>query len=354
MWTILALSLFIYIENIYLVNILNRKVHVVVSMSPLPESMVKSFFTTYADEFTEDVEVIGVYGKSRDEIFEALKKAEIIIGDYTFNMKIDAEMCKVMKNVKLIQQPSTGYDHIDVKACSEMGIPVANAGGANAVSVAEYTIAAALVLLKRLIQAHERMNAGEWPQWELMNAGTFDLSEKTWGIIGLGRIGKEVAKRLTVFNTRVLYYDKVRPSEAIEKELRLEYRPLARLLRESDIVSIHLPLTDETRKLISEKELRMMKPGAILINPSRGEIVDEVALAKALEENWLGGVAVDVYSREPPTLDHPLLKLKGVNVLLTPHIAGANTDSRRRIIEFSVKNVIRVLKGDKPLAVVNM
>lgn len=325
-----------------------------VSMSPLPESVVKSFFATYMDEFSEEIEIISVYGKSRDEILEILKRAEIVIGDYTFNMKIDADMCRVMKNVKLIQQPSTGYDHIDIKACSEMGIPVANAGGANAISVAEYTIAAALILLKRLIQAHERTSVGEWPQWELMNIGTYDLSEKTWGIIGLGRIGREVAKRLTVFNTKVLYYDKVRPLEDVEKELRLEYRPLTKLLRESDIISIHLPLTDETRKLIGEKELRMMKPGAILINPSRGEIVDEIALARAIEEGWLGGAAVDVYSREPPTLDHPLLKLKGVNILLTPHIAGANTDSRKRIIEFSIRNVLRVLKGEQPLGVVNM
>ena len=330
---------------------------VVVSMSPLPEALVKSFFAPYLEGSGVELEVVGVYGKSREEVKEALRRADVVIGDYTFHMKIDRDLCSAMEKVRLIQQPSTGYDHIDVEACRERGIPVANAGGANAASVAEYTIMAALALLKRLVLAHERTRMGEWPQWELMELGTYDLLGKTWGIIGLGRIGREVAKRLRGWDVRVLYYDKVRRRD-LEEELGVEYRTLRRLLRESDIVSLHVPLTSETRGIIGERELRAMKPGAVLINPSRGELVDEEALARALREKWIGGAAVDVYSREPPGPDHPLIRLAredpNVNLIVTPHIAGANSDARQRIIRFSVENILRVLRGEEPLAVVNM
>ena len=331
---------------------------VVVSMSPLPEALVRSFFAPFLEGTDIELEVVGVYGKSREEVKEALRRADVVIGDYTFHMKIDRELCEAMEKVRLIQQPSTGYDHIDIEACREKGIPVANAGGANAASVAEYTIMVALALLKRLVMAHERTRRGEWPQWELMDLGTYDLLGKTWGIIGLGRIGREVARRLSGWGVRILYYDKRRLPGEEEEELGVEYRSLRRLLRESDIVSIHVPLTPETRGMIGERELRTMKPTAVLINPSRGEIVDEEALARALREKWIAGAAIDVYSREPPGPDHPLIRLAredpNVNIIVTPHIAGANTDARRRIIAFSVENILRVLRGEKPLAVVNM
>lgn len=326
-------------------------------MSPLPEDVVKAFFLPFVAGKGLEIEVVSLHGKPREEVLRVLTEADVVLGDYTFNMRIDEELCNAMKKVRLIQQPSTGYDHIDVEACAKRGIPVANAGGANAVSVAEYTIMAALSLLKRIPYAHDKTRQGEWPQWELMDMGTFDLYGKTWGIIGLGRIGREVAKRLQGWGVNLVYYDKVRLSD-LEEDLGVAFRPLPRLLRESDVVSIHLPLTQETRGMIGERELRMMKPTAVLVNPSRGEIVDEEALARALAERWIGGAAIDVYSREPPGPDHPLIRLARedptVNLLLTPHIAGANTDARQRIVRFSVENVLRVLMGGKPQAVVNM
>ncbi len=331
--------------------------YVLVSMSPLPEQLIKAFFMPFLEGKDLEIEVIGVFGKPKHEILEALKKADVVLGDYSFQMKIDRELCKAMENVKLVQQPSTGFDHIDIEACKEKRIPVANAGGSNSVSVAEYTIMAALALLKRLTYAHNRMSRGEWPQWELMDLGTYDLYGKTWGIIGLGRIGREVARRLQGWDVKLIYYDKYRNEEA-EKSLNVEFRTLRRLLREADIVSLHVPLTNETRKMISERELRSMKPNALLINPSRGELVDEEALAIALKERWIAGAAIDVYSKEPPDKDHPLLKLvqedPSINLVLTPHIAGANTDARQRIVQFSVENVLRVLLGGQPQAVVNM
>ncbi len=331
--------------------------YVVVSMSPLPEQVLEAFFAPFLAGSGLEVEFITVYGRPLEEVLEALRRADVVIGDYTFHMKIDEKLCSAMEKVKLIQQPSTGFDHIDVEACRRRGIPVANAGGANSASVAEYTIMAALALLKRLLYAHEKTRGGEWPQWQLMDMGTYDLLGRTWGIIGLGRIGREVAKRLRGWDVKLVYYDKVRRRD-LEEELGVEYRRLPRLLREADVVSIHVPLTPETRGMIGERELRMMKPTAILVNPSRGELVDEEALARALLEGWIGGAAVDVYSREPPGPDHPLVRLARerpeVNLIVTPHVAGANSDARQRIVRFSVENVLRVLRGEEPLAVVNM
>ncbi|MCE4618715.1 MAG: 2-hydroxyacid dehydrogenase [Desulfurococcales archaeon] len=284
----------------------------------------------------------------------ALERADVVIGDYTFRFRVTREVCGWMRKARLIAQPSTGYDHIDVVACRERGIPVANAGGANAVSVAEYTVMAALALLRRLVKAHGDLARGRWSQWELMDLGTYDLYGKTWGVIGLGRIGREVVKRLKGFDVRILYYDKYRLPEDKEAELGVEYAPLGRLLKLSDVVSIHVPLTEETRGMIGERELRLMKPTAVLINPSRGEIVDEEALARALREGWILGAAVDVYSREPPGPDHPLMGLENVNIITTPHIAGATSDARARIIQVTVENIIRVLRGEEPVNVVNM
>jgi phosphoglycerate dehydrogenase-like enzyme len=333
------------------------KVYTIVSLSPLPQSFMESLFAPVKDKIPGKLNIIVGFGKPKDELKSILRNADIVIGDYSFQVKIDRELCEAMDHVKLIQQPSTGFDHIDIDACREKGIPVANAGGANSISVAEYTIMAALALLKRLIYAHEYTKKGEWPQWKLMDMGTFDLYGKTWGIIGIGRIGREVAKRARAFGAEILYYDIRRLSSEEEDALGVKYARFSKLLRNSDVISLHVPLTPETEKMIGENELRSMKPGAILINPSRGRLVDEEALAKALKEGWIGGAAVDVYSEEPPSENHPLIKLSregDYNIILTPHIAGANTDARTRIIKHSVENIVRVLVGGKPVAVVNM
>ncbi len=336
---------------------MSSKKYVIVSMSPLPSSFIEGLFAPFREKIKGEVEVVAVFGLSKEEMKKALEKADIVIGDYSFQMKIDEELCDSMKNVKLIQQPSTGFDHIDIEACAKRGIPVANAGGSNSVSVAEYTVMVALALLKRLVLANSLTAKGEWPQWKLMDLGTYDLYGKTWGIIGLGRIGREVAKRVRAFDARVIYYDIRRLPKEEEEKLGVEFARLPRLLRISDVVSIHVPLTPETRHMLGEAEFRSFKPGAIFINPSRGELVDENALAKAIKEGWIAGAAVDVYSIEPPPKEHPLLELArsgNYNIIVTPHIAGANSDARSRIIEHSIKNIIRVMLGEKPEAVVNM
>ena len=328
----------------------------IVSFSPYPAEVLRALFTPFAEEigFKGEIDFVVITDVSdRDRVYKELEDADIVIGDFTFNIPIDKDMIEHMKKVKLIQQPSTGYDHIDIEAAKNAGIPVANIGGANSISVAEHTIGMALALLKRMFQSHLKTQQGIWAQQEFFDLGVFELYGKTWGIIGMGRIGREVAKRVKAFGTKVIYYDKFRLPEEQEKQLGVEFRPLNRLLAEADIVSIHVPLTPETEKMIGEKELRRMKGNAILINPARGEIVDEEALAKAIKNKWIFGAGVDVYSEEPPKPDHPLLQLEGENVITTPHLAGATNEARERIIATTVTNVLRVLMGGRPENVVN-
>ncbi|MCD6480356.1 D-glycerate dehydrogenase, partial [Candidatus Bathyarchaeota archaeon] len=171
------------------------------------------------------------------------------------------------------------------------------------------------------------------------------LEGKTLGIIGLGRIGSEVARRAQGFGVKVIYHDMVRKPE-LEEAYGAEYVSLKELLTKADIVSIHVPLLPSTERLIGEEELQMMKPTAILINTSRGKVIDQKALVKALKEGWIAGAALDVYEEEPIPLDDPLLRLE--NVILTPHIGSATRETRRRMAEVCAQNVKAVLEGRKP------
>ena len=326
----------------------------VVSLSPLPASMVRSFFAPAISKFGLEIEVVAL-NKYDISIFKReLPEADFLIGDFSFAIPVTSEMADLMKKVKLIQQPSTGYDHIDIEACRKRGIPVANIGGANSISVAEYTITVALMLTKRIMYSHNKLLQGGWAQGDLMNLAR-ELNGKSWGVIGLGRIGRAVASRARSLGANVLYYDVVRLSPDEEEKFGVSYRQLLRLVSESDVISIHTPLTTETTKIIGERELRIMKPSGVLVNPSRGEIVDEEALAEAVREGWIAGAAVDVYTKEPPPPTHPLIMVakEGAPLVLTSHIAGATNEARQRIIQFAIENVVRTMLGKRPENVVN-
>jgi len=327
----------------------------VLVLSPLPEGVIRSLFAENLAKYKLEANFVTINEYDLDALKRELQDTDIVVGDYTFKIPITAEMCDAMPKMKLIQQPSTGYNHIDIKACAEKGIPVANIGGANAISVAEHTLALALLLLKRITYAHQKMLEGNWTQQELLNVAA-ELSGKTWGLVGLGRIGREVANRAKPLGAQIVYYDLKRLPEDEETKLGYSFHHLHRLLSESDVVSIHVPLTQETEHMIGEKELRMMRSTSVFINPSRGELTDEAALAKALREGWIGGAGIDVFSKEPPDITHPLILAakEGLNIVLTPHIAGATSDARMRIIQVTVENVLRVMLGEKPQNVVNL
>jgi phosphoglycerate dehydrogenase-like enzyme len=320
-------------------------------LSPLPEAVVEALFAAQAGDSGLEIEAHTWAGGSQDDLKRAVEGADVIIGDYTNNVAMDAEVMRAAKGCRLIQQPSTGYQHLDVEEAARQGIPVASAAGANALSVAEHTIMMILACLKKLMLAHEKTRRAEWAQDEMANYGVFELFGKTIGIVGMGRIGKEVARRAGVFGANMLYYDVVRLEHEEERELGLTFRTLDELLAESDVVSLHAPSTPETHNMMNRERIGMMKQGAVLINVARGDLVDEAALADALAEGRLQGAALDVFSVEPVEPDNPLLEAP--YTILTPHIAGATNESRMRIIMLSMSNVVAVLSGRTPANIVN-
>ena len=320
-----------------------------VVLSPLPEEAVRGMFP--ADVSSEDVEVLVYGGDPGPGLVEAVRGADVIIGDFTFRLPIDAAVAEAARGCLIIQQPSIGYQHIDLEATRRVGIPVANVGAANAVGVAESTIMFMLVLLKKALYFHAKTARGEWAQQDIFTLGMLEAYGKTLGIVGMGHIGKEVAARAKAFGCRIVYCDPVPLPEEMEGELGAERMELEDLLRVSDIVTLHVPLTPSTKRLIDRERLALMRPDAYLLNLARGEVVDEAALAEALEKGRLAGAGIDVFSQEPVNPDNPLLGSD--KVILSPHISGGTDESRVRMIQVTVENVMRVLSGGKPLYVVN-
>jgi D-3-phosphoglycerate dehydrogenase len=242
--------------------------------------------------------------------------------------------------LKVIARAGVGLDNIDVKAAEERGIALINAPESSTQSVAELAIGLMLAVARKIAFSDRRMREGYWAKKEAMGV---ELSGKTLGVIGAGRIGSAVARIAKYgFNMHILYYDVVCRDD-LNKELGAECVSIEELLKRSDIVTIHVPLLPETRHMINEEKLRLMKKTAILINTSRGAVVDTAALVKALSEGWIAGAGLDVFEEEPLSMEHPLTKLD--NVVLTPHIGASTKEAQekagvevaRKIVEFFKK-----------------
>lgn len=253
-------------------------------------------------------------------------------------------------SLRLVQLLAAGYEKVDLKTATELGIPVATNGGANAWAVAEHAIALILALYKRLIACDRSVRAGEWRK-AANGFNTFELTGKTIGLIGAGNIGRKVARRLKAFETEIVYFDACAVPE-IENDLGARKVSLAELVRVADIITLHAPLLKETRGLIGADEFLLMKPGAILINTSRAELVDEAALISALNEKKIAGAGIDVFYQEPVQIDHPLLNLD--TVILTPHTAGHAFEGWARRCRFAWENIQRVVAGEKPTFVAKL
>jgi phosphoglycerate dehydrogenase-like enzyme len=321
----------------------------IVVLAPLPEEVARAMLAGATDREDITIEVYG--GEPGPGLVEAVRGADVIFGDFTFRLPIDAEAAEAARGCQLIQQPSIGYQHIDLEATRAAGIPVANAGAANAIGVAEQTIMFILCLLKKALYFHNKTARGEWAQQEIFTIGLNEVYGKTLGVVGMGNIGREVAARAKPFGCRIVYYDVAPLPAEIEAELGAERMELDDLLRVSDIVTLHVPLIPETTHLIDGEKLALMKPDAYLLNLARGEVIDEEALAEALQEGRLAGAGIDVFTREPVSPDNPLLASD--KVFLSPHVSGGTNESRVRILTITVENVMRVLSGEKPLYVVN-
>ena len=257
--------------------------------------------------------------------------------------KMDSTAMDVAPKLKVIANISVGYDNIDIEAAAERGIMVSNTPGVVTDSTADLTFALMLASARRLVEMVNLTVKGGWEMWGPMEMLGCDVHHKTLGIIGLGRIGAAVVKRARGFSMKVIYYDVVRrPNEA---ELGVEYiGDIPTLLGMSDFVSIHVPLSRETRHLIGAKELALMKPTAILVNASRGSVVDQKALYEALKRKQIWGAAIDVTEVEPIPLDAPLLTLD--NIIITPHIGTQTGETGVKMSVLGVENLIAGLKGE--------
>jgi phosphoglycerate dehydrogenase-like enzyme len=297
-----------------------------------------------------EFDVIDGHDLGGEQLATAFAKADVVLGTWTFK-RIGKDLIDRAGPLKLIQQPSIGYDNVDLKACSERRIRVANVPTGNVVTVAEHTIAMALALSRKLVRANSSVREG---RWDRLTLEPFELGGKTWGIVGLGEIGRAVALRLRPFGlTKVLYYAPHQAAKTVEEEYGVEYSSLPMLLKSSDIVSLHAPLNGSTRNMIDAGALASMKSAAYLINVGRGGLVDEAALADALLKQVIAGAAIDVYAEEPPGAADPLLKVPEDKILFTPHIAGMSPEGMHRIMTESAENIARALAGKDPLHVVN-
>jgi phosphoglycerate dehydrogenase-like enzyme len=264
--------------------------------------------------------------------------------------ELNSEFFKAAPGLKLVQLISAGYDRLDVAAAKRAGVPIANNGGSNSVAVAEHTLMLMLAVYRKLSWHHANVVTGKWRVGDFASHRLYELEGKTLGIVGLGTIGKKVARRAAAFGMRILYYDIARLPEDAEDALGVRFVLLPELLRSSDIVSLHVPLNDATRNLIGTRELGMMQPSGVLINTCRGPVVDETALHVALTSGRIAAAGLDVMVEEPPIANHPLFALE--NVTFTPHMAGPTWDNWFKAFRNAFDNVQRVARGERPLWVI--
>jgi D-3-phosphoglycerate dehydrogenase len=283
-------------------------------------------------------------GLSPAELAEAVRDYHALI--VRSQTRVTAEVVRAGQALQVIGRAGTGVDNIDVDAATERGIIVVNAPTGNTISAAEHTIALMLALARNIPQADAALRQGRWERTRFL--GT-ELRGKTLGVIGLGQVGSEVARRARGLEMRVLGFDPYVPAERA-RVLGVELVSLEELLRQSDFVTVHTPLTEATRGLIGEEQLRMMKSTARVINTARGGIVDEEALYRALSEGWIAGAALDVFSREPIT-EHRLFSLE--NVVVTPHLGASTAEAQERVAVDVAQEVVAVLQGQPARYAVN-
>jgi D-3-phosphoglycerate dehydrogenase len=295
------------------------------------------------------VELVMPAERSADAAYEAARTAELILGDWTGALGVTAEMVAGAPRLAFVHQPSAGVDSVDVQACTAAGVPVANAGSSNSVSVAEWCLGATFGVLRWLGYADHEMRAGGWPQFELAGRGGGELAGCRVGIVGMGRIGRECAVRFAALGCDIAHWSRTRrdPADAGGAP----WMPLDDLLRRSDVLVVVIALTPQTEGLLGAAELALLPSGAFLVDAARGGIVDEDALLAAIGTGGIAGAALDVYVKEPLPLSSPLRT--NDRVLLSPHAAGATRQAQARVARGMVDNLRRAVSGEPVADVVN-
>jgi len=304
---------------------------------------------SYREVAPEGAEITWVdAGLSQEELAVELKDTVAIIANSAFTL----DTAKLCPKLKLVQVTSAGTDRFDLQALGEMGIRVANNGGGNAPSVAEHTISLMIGVYRKMHLQYQAVRSGDWGGEIRANwyHQAHELTGKTVGIVGLGRIGQQVAKRLHGWDCNLVYYDPLEVPRDVENELNVTRLDLDEVLRTSDIVTLHVPLMGRTRGMISDREFGLMKPTAVLINACRGPVVDEAALIRALNAQEISAAGLDVLEEEPTPKDNPLLKMD--NVVVTAHMASFAQESGERSRLFAIGNVARVARGEEPTSIV--
>jgi glyoxylate reductase len=284
----------------------------------------------------------------RSELLKRVSSCEALICVIT--EKVDEELLSLAPKLRIAATVSVGYDHIDVDACTRHKVAVTNTPGVLDDTTADLAWALLMAVARRLVEGDTWMRSGTWPGWDIDQLVGADIHGKTLGVVGFGRIGRRMARRAQGFDMRVIYYNRTRAAIDVEKDLRAEFVDMDSLLRQSDFVSLHVPLLPGTRHLIAAESFEKMKPTSFLINTTRGPVVDEAALVDALKNKTIGGAALDVYEKEP--MAHPGLPgLK--NVLLAPHIGSASVETRTKMSVMAAENAVALFEGRRPPNVLN-
>jgi glyoxylate reductase len=285
---------------------------------------------------------------SRRELLKRVADKDALICLLT--EKIDEALLEAAPKLRIVATVSVGHDNVDEAACTRRRVAVVHTPGVLDDTTADFAWTLLMAVARRLLEGDAWMRSGNWPGWDLDQLLGGDVWGKTLGVIGFGRIGRGVARRAQGFQMRVLYNDAARAPAEVEKELRAEFVDRDLLFRESDFISMHVPLLPSTRHLISRENIRKMKPTAYLVNTSRGPVVDEAALAEALEKKIIAGAALDVYEHEPKV--HPALVARK-DVILSPHIASASVDTRTKMAVMAAENVVAFFEGRRPPNAIN-
>lgn len=314
----------------------------VVFLHGLPDEVVEVIVSYTPEGFTTDV-VDGTLPEDRQ--IEAVRDADFLL---VYRAKLTDTVLRAAEKARLVQLLAAGYDSMNLSLMRELEVPCANNGGANSFAVADHAVLLMLALYRRLIASFESTRRGTWNA-VIDGMNTFEMAEKQVGVLGIGNIGQKVSKRVQGFDARVQYSDKYPLTPERDEKLGLRRVDIDELFRTSDIITCHTPLTRDTYHIVSAERLASMKPTALLINTSRGPVVDEAALIEALLEGRIAGAGLDVFEREPVDLSNPLLKMD--NVVVTPHSAGTTWNTWYRRAEFAYANMGRVWRGEPPQAI---
>lgn len=290
----------------------------------------------------------GTERPPRSEVLKRVADKEALICLLT--EKINEELLAIGPKLRIVANVAVGFDNVDVAACARRNVVVTNTPGVLDETTADFAWLLVMAVGRRLLEGDQLARSGTWKGWDLDQLCGADIWGKTLGILGLGRIGRAVARRAQGFKMRLIYNDAVRAPAEVEKELNVEFLERDQVLAQADFLTLHVPLMPETRGLISVAEFGKMKRTAFLINASRGPVVDEAALVAALESGGIAGAALDVYESEP--FVHP--GLRRPNVILTPHQASASTETRTKMACMAAENVIALFAGHRPPNIVNL